>query len=166
MEVKNTDIKKGGAKGADGDVAFTLGQVRLICKQNGQTDTRGSAVAVYPEGRIVSRRLADKDAKKQDLTGALSGRVLEKRSLQEIIRLERDDFKIGGRVANARIDLAFKVPADKEAVLLEFKQNVAVEVPASSPASEEAEQLLNSFGGKPPGGGGSPITGPGDPNNI
>jgi hypothetical protein len=51
-----------------------------------------------------------------------------------------------------------------EAVLLEFKQNVAVEVSASSPASEEAEKLLNSSGGRSPTGGGPGITGPGDPN--
>jgi len=164
MEVKNADIKSGGARGADGDVAFMLGQVRLICKPKNQTDTRGSGVAVYPEGRIVSRRRADKDAEKKDLTGALSGRVLEKRSLGEIIKLERDDFKIGGKSAGARVDLAFKVPSDKEAVLLEFKQNVAVEVPSSSLASEEAEQLLNSSGGKPAAGGSRTVTGPGDPN--
>ncbi len=164
MEVKNTDIKKGGARDAEGDVAFTLGQVRLICKQNGQTDTRGSATAIYPEGRVVSRRTADKDADKKGLTGAMSGRVLVKRSLDEIIKLDREEFKIGGRGADARVDLAFKVPSGMEGVLLEFKQNVAVSVPAPVPASEEAERLLNSAGRKSPVGGGRGIPGPGDPN--
>ncbi|RKY09248.1 MAG: hypothetical protein DRP66_02685 [Planctomycetota bacterium] len=164
MEVRNADIKKGGARGPDGDVVFTLGQVRLICKKKGRIDTRGSADAVYPEGRIVSRRTADKDAKKQDLTGVMSGRVLERRSLDKIIRLGRDEFQIGGKSADARVDLAFEVPSDKEAVLLEFKQNVAVEVPASAPASEEAEQLLNSSGRKSPAGRGPAVAGPGDPN--
>ncbi len=164
MEVKNADIKSGGARDAEGDVTFTLGQVRLICKQNGQTDTRGSAVAVYPEGRIVSRRRAGKDADKKNLTGVMSGRVLEKRSLHEIIRLGRDEFKIGGKGVDARVDLAFKVPPGKEGVLLEFKQNVVVSVPASVPASEEAERLLNSSGGKSPAGGGPAITRPRDPN--
>lgn len=160
MEVKNADIKKGGAKGSEGDVAFTLGQVRLICKPKGQTDTGGSAIAIYPEGRVVSRRKADGE----DLTGAMSGRVLVKRSLDEIIKLDRDEFKIGNRGADARVDLAFKVPPGKEGVLLEFKQNVAVSVPASVPASEEAERLLNSAGRKSPVGGGRGIPGPGDPN--
>ncbi len=165
MEVKNADIKKGGAKGSEGDVTFTLGQVRLICKKkNGQIDTRGSADAIYPEGRVVSRRKADKGADKKDLTGAMSGRVLVKRSLDEIIKLDRNEFKIGNRGADARVDLAFKVPPGKEGVLLEFKQNVAVSVPASVPASEEAERLLNSAGRKSPAGGGPAITGPGDPN--
>ena len=164
MEVKNADIKKGGARDAEGDVTFTLGQVRLICKKNGQTDTRGSAVAFYPEGRIVSRRRADKKAEKKNLTGVMNGRVLEKRSLDKIIKLGRDEFMIGGKSADARVDLAFDVPSSMEAVLLEFKQNVAVEVPASTPASEEAEQLLNSSGRKSPVGRGPAITGPGDPN--
>ena len=166
MEVKNADVKKGGARGAEGDVTFTLGQVRLICKRkNGQIDTRGSADAVYyPEGRIVDSRIADKEADKKNLTGAMSGRVLEKRSLDEIIKLDREEFKIGDRSADARIDLAFKVPPGMEGVLLEFKQNVAVNVPASVPASEEAERLLNSAGRKSPAGGGPAITGPGDPN--
>ncbi len=156
MEVKSTDIKRGGAKDPEGDVTFTVGQVRLICKQNGQTDTRGLATAVYPEGRVVSRRAADRDADKKDLTGAMSGRVLEERSLDEIIKLVRG--------ADARVDLAFKVPSGMEGVLLEFKQNVVVSVPASVPASEEAERLLNSAGQKSPAGGGPAITGPGDPN--
>ncbi len=164
MNVKNADIKSGGARGAEGDVTFTLGQVRLICKKNGQIDTRGSAIAIYPEGRVVSRRAADKEADKKDLTGAMSGRVLEKRSLDEIIKLDRDDFKIGNRGADARVDLAFKVPSGMEGVLLEFKQNVAVSVPASVPASEEAERLLNSAGRESPAGGGRGIPGPGDPN--
>ncbi len=164
MEVKNADVKKGGARGAEGDVTFTLGQIRLICKPKGQTDTRGSATAVYPEGRVVSRRTADKEADKKDLTGAMSGRVLEKRSLDEIIKLDREEFKIGSRSVDARVDLAFKVPSGMEGVLLEFKQNVAVNVPASVPASEEAERLLNSAGRKSPAGGGPAITGPGDPN--
>lgn len=156
MEVKNTDIKKGGARDPKGDVAFTLGQVRLICKPNGQTDTRGSAIAIYPEGRVVSRRAADKEADKKNLTGAMSGRVLEKHSLDEIIKLVRG--------AGTRVDLAFKVPSGMEGVLLEFKQNVVVSVPASVPASEEAERLLNSAGRKSPVGGGRGTTGPGDPN--
>ena len=164
MEVKNADIKKGGAKGSEGDVAFALGQIRLICKPKGQRDTRGSAIAIYPEGRIVSRRTADKEADKKDLTGAMSGRVLEKRSLDEIIKLDREEFRIGGRGADARVDLAFKVPSGMEGVLLEFKQNVAVSVPASAPASEEAERLLNSAGRKSPTGGGQGIPSPGDPN--
>ncbi len=164
MKVKNADVKKGGARDADGDVAFTLGQIRLICKPNGQTDTRGSATAVYPEGRVVSRRTADKDVDKKNLTGAMSGRVLEKRSLDEIIELDRQEFKIGNRGADARVDLAFKVPSGMEGVLLEFKQNVAVNVPASVPASEDAERLLNSAGGKSSAGGGPAITRPRDPN--
>ena len=164
IEVKNADVKRGGARSAEGDVAFTLGQVRLICKKKGQADTRGSAIAVYPEGRIVSRRRADKDAKKKNLTGVMNGRVLEKRSLDKIIKLGRDEFMIGGKSADARVDLAFDVPSSMEAVLLEFKQNVAVEVPASTPASEEAEQLLNSSGRRSPADRGPAITGPGDPN--
>ena len=165
MEVKNTAIKRGGARDAEGDVAFTLGQVRLICKEKGKTGTlEGSATAIYPVGRVVSRRTADKDADKKDLTGAMNGTVLEKRSLDEIIKLGSDEFKIGARSADARVDLAFEVDQDCEGVLLEFKQNVAVSVPAPVSASEEGERLLNSVGGRSPAGGDREIPRPGDPN--
>lgn len=153
MEVKSTDIAKGGAKDPDNKISFTLSQVRLICKKKGQSSTGGSGVAVYPDGRIVSRRQAqaDENAEKQVLTGVMDGRILLKKNLDEVISLSPDDFKFRGKTSPARVDLAFDVPSGMEGVLLEFKYGAVSAVPSSVPASEENEEFLNN-GGKAPDG--------------
>lgn len=148
MEVKSSDIAKGGARDPEKKIAFTLSQVRLICKKKGQPGTGGSGEVFYPEGLIVTRRQAgaDENAEKQELTGVMDGRVLVKKKLDEIITLSGDDFKHRGTTSPARVDLSFDVPSGMEGVLLEFKYGAVSSVPKSEPASEEGEEYLDTDG--------------------
>ncbi|MBE0536710.1 MAG: CvpA family protein [Phycisphaerae bacterium] len=137
MEVKRGGIKQGGAANAKGDVSFMPGQVRLVCK-GGESNTRGSGTAFYPEGRVVSRRSAPQGQGKP-LTGVMNGRVLMTHTLDEVLTLSKDDFGTGNR---AHVDLAFQIPSGMTPVLLEFKDNVVVSVGGVEPASAEAEAAL------------------------
>lgn len=163
MELRDSDIKKGGAKDPDRNVSFTLSQVRLVCKKKGQgqTDTRGAGQVVYPEGRVVTRKRLDNKAENKPLTGPMTGRFFEKRNLDEMITVPSGDFKAG----KARLDIAFDVPSGMEPVLLAFKQNAVTKVPASVPASDENEELLRT-GGQSATESGAGSSGPSDPNGY
>jgi hypothetical protein len=151
LTVKNGPIERGGAQDPDSKVSFTLSQIRLICKdKNAKSDspTSGSGVAVYPKGRVVGRRQAAEDAKIKELTGLMDGRVVLEQNLDDIITLTSDDLKADG----PKLDIAFDVPANMEAVLLEFKQNAVTKAPPTVQASEENEDFLRTGGKTEPDG--------------
>jgi hypothetical protein len=127
MGISGKEIADGGAKDSEGNVVFTLSQVRLICKKQGQTSaTEGSAKAIYPRGYIFKR-------KKKEV------------GLDKIITVDRGDFKrvrSYGRVA--WFDMLFDVPGSMTPVLLEFKQNAVAELHRSVAGTDEIEQQLNN----------------------
>ena len=102
-------IKKGGAKGSKGDVSFMLGQVRLICKKKGQRDTKGSGVAVYPEGCAVRGELYKTYDKAYELAVAFNSKVFDKRSLDEV-RVCHLDSPIYMKDASGKGNLTFLWP--------------------------------------------------------
>jgi len=166
VEINNRDIKSGGAQAGKGDVSFMLGQVRLICKEKGQRNTRGAGKAIYPEGYGVRPKLERAYGPASERAATINEKVFEKSTLDEVVTLTREDFRIGNKSVPGRVDFAFKVPPDMEAVLLEFKLNVAVEVPETVESTPEVERQLNSVEWKSPGSGVTPVEPilPGDPN--
>jgi hypothetical protein len=99
---------------------FTLGQLRLICKQkNNKQPLQGSATDVYPVGYIKS------------------GGLLQLKGLADQIKLQASDIKDKA----AWIDFAFYVPTDFEPVAVGFMANIIAEVPPMVPA-EQAPQPI------------------------
>jgi len=145
MEIKRGDVKDGGASNSGNEVSFTPGQVRLICKKQGSANTRGTGTAVYPQSRLLPRRSAPREGGTA-LTGVMAGQVAVPLTLDQVITIPKEDFKSGQR---ARLDLAFRIPQGMTPVLLQFKDNVVVSVPAAEPASEETEVALRE-GSSPP----------------
>ena len=101
--VRMTMLKKAVSKAGK----FTLGQVRLICKEKGSTGQAG--INVYPIGYF---------------SGA---NEITTKKLFEKITLERDDF--ASTDVKKPLDFAFKVPNDYTPIALEFKQNCIMQVP-------------------------------------
>jgi len=126
MGISGKDITEGGAKDSEGNVVFTLSQVRLICKKQGRTNaTAGSAKAIYPRGYIFKRKKKEAD-------------------LDNLITVGRDDFKRGSYGRVAWFDMLFDVPGSMTPVLLEFKQSAVAELPRPVAGSDEIEQQLDN----------------------
>jgi len=90
---------------------FTLSQLRVVCKPStsGQAALTGKGENAYPVGYFKS---ADK---------------VEMASLRKEIKLIGSDFEEGESIK--WIDFLFYVPSGVEPVLLEFKQNIVLQVP-------------------------------------
>jgi hypothetical protein len=139
------DIKRNAFKDAP---KFTLSQVRLVCGPKGGSGQplAGKGQAVYPVGYV----------------GA--GGRFELKALDEIVDLT----KVSGDALS--MDLGFQVPTALTPILLQFKRNTVVQVPA--PASPEDAPAPVAFGAAPPrsnGSGGEPgsqaqAAAGGDPN--
>jgi hypothetical protein len=142
IELSNSPVKRGGAKDPDGAVSFSPAQLRLICKPPGHTDTRGAGSAVYPVGRVLAARSIDRDTEKTELTGPFTGKALVRQDLSTPVILAVADFASG----KALLDVAFDVPSGSVPVLLEFKQNAVVKLPAPVEASDENEEFLRTGG--------------------
>ena len=128
MGISVKEISDGGAMDSNGNVAFTLSQVRLICKKQGQASTTtGGAKAIYPGGCLFKRQ------KK-------GGQV----SLDKVITAESEDFERGSYGRVAWFDILFDVPSDMTAVLLEFKQNAIAELPRPVVGTDEIERQLDN----------------------
>ena len=99
---------------------FTFSQLRLICKDNSHTKDPlgGRGKAFYPIGHINSQ-----------------GR-LEKKRLEETMRIERGHFEEGKSVKY--IDFVFEVPSDFTPVLFQFKQNIIAEVATARQAPQQS----------------------------
>ena len=101
---------------------FTLSQFRLVCGQrsSGKAALAGQGQAVYPIGYVGDK-----------------GR-LDRKTLDEVVTTSSSS---GQPVS---MDLAFAVPGNTTALLLEFKRNDVVQVPA--PASREEALDVVPFG--------------------
>ena len=112
QDARLTLVRMGISKSAVAEAGrFTLSQLRLICKQEGDDPNplTGKAQNIYPIGYMTA----------QDT-------LLTKR-LNEVVKVTRSDFDENSRVR--WIDFAFYVPVGSQPVLLEFKQNSIVELP-------------------------------------
>jgi len=130
--LKDRDIADGGAKDPKNIVSFTPSQIRMICKDSGQSDTiTGNAKVVYPS-LITNIRART--------SGVEDETISVKKDLGTIITLRGEDFqkRVGW------LDIAFDVPETMEGVLLQFKQNAVIELPKSVISTDEIEEQLNS----------------------
>lgn len=121
MGIDARNISDGGASNKSGQVSFYPAQLRLICKSSGNTgDFTGSGTAVWPIGFIEEGQLV-------------------KKKLDEVITPSMKGLKN----RTIWLDAAFEVDSSLVPVLLQFKQNAVVDLPAPKPTSEEIEQALN-----------------------
>lgn len=101
---------------------FSLSQIRLICKHkdDAKNPLKGSATNVFPVGYMQA------------------GNLLQKKRLNEKIRLSMEDF---GEEGLKQIDLAFYIPDNFVAVFIQLKQNDIAKVPPLTPA-EQAPEII------------------------
>lgn len=130
------------ARGLKDAGRFTLSQLRLVCGPTGgaKAAMTGAGQAVYPIGYVGDK-----------------GR-LDRKPLDEIITAQSSS----GQAVN--MDLAFAVPGNLTPLLLEFKRNDVVQVPAPA-AREEALEAV-PFGeakAAPQPQGSAPESSPGTP---
>jgi hypothetical protein len=126
------DIADGGAKDPKKMVSFTPSQIRLVCKETGQSDTiTGNTKVVYP---TLITKIKDKTTGLEDET------ISVKKDLGTIITLQGQDFqkRVGW------LDIGFQVPDRMEGVLLQFKQNAVIKLPKPVTSTDEIEEQLNS----------------------
>jgi hypothetical protein len=104
---------------------FTLSQIRLVCRRRGGSSKplAGQGRALYPVGYVGE------------------GKRLETKPLHEVITVTADDVKGKALI----MDTAFHVPTDLTPVLLQFKLNNVVRVPA--PVSGEEAPSMVALGG-------------------
>lgn len=131
LEIDSSKIDKGGAADKDNNLSFGLYQVRVICKESGQRNTKGKASKViYPTSNVVLYP-----------NGTPQKRVIP---FGETIEFDKDQFTTSKGKRVGVIDLAFEIPQGMEAVLLEFKNIAVVEVPKVS-TGPDVEEKLNSI---------------------
>jgi hypothetical protein len=125
LGVSMQSIVDGGAADENGRVAFFAGQLRLVCKPDGQQDNLlGKGQAVWPAGVFKN------------------GAFVQKR-LEEMIDEEKD---IVADHNNVRwLDAAFILPPGQAPVAVQFKQNVTQTLVGIRPAATtpEIEQALS-----------------------
>jgi len=112
-------VRVGIKKSALADAGrFTLSQLRLICKQksHAKNPLAGRGRNVYPFGYLKAENR------------------LQIKGLNDVVTITRSDFE--DRAMVRYIDFAFYVPNDSVPVLVEFKQNSIVQVPAPVSAGE------------------------------
>jgi hypothetical protein len=111
-------IKKRAIRGAAkvNGGAFTPAQLRLICKRKGSGNEglAGKGINVYPVGYL---------------------KTADEMQIRPEIKLATSDFE---RNANTKeIDFVFRVPSGFEPVLVQFKNNSVVEIPARAIVSAD-----------------------------
>lgn len=95
-------IKEGGILTEQGSAAFTMSQVRLVCKDSDSADNLGGGgQVVYPAGFVRE------------------GNIVEQKNLSDKIKLNISDFSDGLKW----FDFVFYIPADTMPIMLQFKQN-------------------------------------------
>jgi hypothetical protein len=116
------DIPDGGARNEKG-IIFTMSQVRVIAKPREKADNlRGNGKAFWSIGILEK------------------GKLLQK-NLSDIMTFSNQDFRKDRTVP---VDFVFEIPANQQAVLLEFKQNALTELPPPVQSTEEIEAVLNN----------------------
>jgi len=119
-------IADGGAA-ETGPLAFFLGQLRLICKQDGQQDNLlGKGQAVWPKGIVKN------------------GALIEKR-LEEMVNTDTE--AVGERNRVLWLDVAFSLPSGQAPAAIQFRQNAWANLTGyrPTPTSPEIEQALNEM---------------------
>ena len=91
----------------------------------------GKAQVVYPT--LITKIRENVTPSEEDI-------ISVKKDLGTIITFAPDDFqkRVGW------LDIAFDIPSDMEAILLQFKQNAVIELPKSVTSTDEIERQLNS----------------------
>ncbi|MBC8378532.1 MAG: hypothetical protein H8E62_05090 [Planctomycetes bacterium] len=115
-------IQSGGAgnPAKGNNIEFYPAQVRMICKSSSGSDAlSGTGKVFLPVGLFHEGKLVDK---KRD----------------EILSFESREAENGVLWR----DIVFNIPTNYTGVLLEFKQNALIELPAAVPYSEENEKNL------------------------
>ena len=123
-------ITAGGANNDSGQIAFFPAQIRLIVKELTPTENplAKKATALYPVGLWENNNLIKYD-------------------LKEVIEAKNQQIKDG----IYWIDIAFEAPGNEKPVLLQFKQNAAVDLTPYQEAvknTPEIERALDSDGQK------------------
>jgi hypothetical protein len=121
-------VRVGISRAAQNDAGvFTLSQLRLICKPKSHSENPfgGKAKNIYPIGYMQNKD------------------QLQIKKLDDMVKLDRSAFAGGTKY----IDFGFYVPTDFTPVLLEFKLNNIVQVPA--PVSVEQAPEVIPFSVKP-----------------
>lgn len=122
LGISGNPIAKGGAAGNDGTISLVPAQIRLITKDQNQAKTMtGLAEVVYPSGRVQN--------------GVFETLNLNQKMSEQVKNLGPD--------RTVWMDLAFQVPAGRQAILLSFKENAIIELPKPVPTSEEIENALD-----------------------
>lgn len=127
-------IPDGGARNNAGQIKFFTGQLRLICKPNGDADNlRGLGQAVLPRGFLVYR----------NPRAPLEGKQYSEAELGTIID---KDGALGIREGKLWVDAVFKVPAGQTPVAFQFKQNATVSLLGltQTPTTREIERELDA----------------------
>ena len=108
LSIVRVGIKRSAIKDAG---RFTLSQLRLVCKQKGDTETAllGKGKNIYPRGYLKAAN------------------QLQEKKLNDQIKIEHGDFS--GNETVRWIDFAFDVPGDFVPLVVEFKLNNIAEVP-------------------------------------
>jgi hypothetical protein len=120
------DISDGGARSEKG-ITFTMSQVRVIAKPREKADNLwGSGKAFWP-------------------IGILEKGTLQRKNLSDKMSYSNADFRKGA----VWVDFVFEIPANQQAILLEFKQNALTPLPSSVQSTEEIEAILNNPEGTP-----------------
>ncbi|HBG27322.1 MAG: hypothetical protein A2Y10_13230 [Planctomycetes bacterium GWF2_41_51] len=115
-EIRNSSVKDGGALYAieTGTVTFTMGQVRLICKESPDTLT-GTAEVIYPIGWLINET------------------TLDPKAMTEEIKLTGADFPSGTKT----LKFVFNIPSNTKPVMLQFKINAVDEITKLHKQQEE-----------------------------
>lgn len=125
--ISTAGIVDGGAADENGRVLFFAGQVRLICKPDGQADNllgKGQAVllaGVFKNGELIEKRPED------------------------MIDLEKE--AVGNKLSVTWVDAAFKLPAGQVPVAFQFKQNTMLSLTGTrlTDTTPEIEQELDAL---------------------
>lgn len=129
MGLMAKDIQDGGAGNASkgGQIEFFPGQVRMVCKTKDDFNasrhpfSTGSGEAIYPIGIMNGDRFIEIDL----------GQVMPPPD-KKVVKSKPLWF-----------DMVFKVPQGSRGVLLQFKQNAVIELPAPVASTEEIEDILD-----------------------
>ncbi len=131
MGIIAKNIQSGGAgnPAKGNNIEFFPAQIRMICQSTSESKSTlsGAGKVRLPIGFLANKEESE------------TGPELSKTNPEDIIPAQKGAVKNG----ILWLDVAFKVPSGYRGILLEFKQNALVELPAAVPYSDETEKLLN-----------------------
>jgi len=118
------DIPDGGAKQPpDGNIIFTMSQVRMITKASDKAgNLSGAGKAIWPIGILEKGKLV-------------------KKSLSDTMTYTNKEAR---KDRTVWVDFVFETPASQQGVLLEFKLNAITQLPSPAVSNDELENALNA----------------------